>query len=138
VTGADLLDLRIDGVVTDAGVASNVSIALRYLESWLRGVGAAAIDNLMEDAATAEISRGQLWQWMHQRVVTAEGTLITRALVERELGRALAEFGGAPGNRFEDAAAVFRAVTLEEDFPTFLTITAYTRYLVETRELTAA
>ncbi|HQE46996.1 MAG TPA: malate synthase A [Rhodoglobus sp.] len=138
VTGADLLDLRIDGVVTDAGVAANVSIAVRYIESWLRGVGAAAIDNLMEDAATAEISRGQLWQWMHQRVTTAEGTLITRGLVERELQRTLEQFGGAPGNRFEDAAEVFRSVTLEEDFPTFLTITAYTRYLVDEREAVAA
>jgi len=138
VTGADLLDLRIDGVVTDAGVAANVSIAVRYIESWLRGVGAAAIDNLMEDAATAEISRGQLWQWMHQRVVTAEGTLITRGVVEKELQRTLDQFGGAPGNRFDDAAEVFRSVTLEEDFPTFLTITAYTRYLVEERESVAA
>ncbi len=62
--------------------AANVSIALRYIESWLRGVGAAAIDDLMEDAATAEISRSQLWQWMHQRVVTTEGTAVTRELVE--------------------------------------------------------
>ncbi len=138
VTGADLLDLRIDGVVTDAGVRSNVMIALRYIESWLRGVGAAAIDNLMEDAATAEISRGQLWQWMHQRVTTAEGTPITHRLIEQELASALEQLGGAPGNRFDDAAEVFRSVTLEEDFPTFLTVTAYTRYLVQERESIAA
>lgn len=135
VTAADLLDLRIGGAVTDAGVRSNVSIAVRYIESWLRGVGAAAIDNLMEDAATAEISRGQLWQWIHQRVVTAEGTLVTKELVERELAAVLE---GAPSGRFDDAAEVFRAVTLEEDFPTFLTITAYTRYLVDTEERAAA
>lgn len=136
VTADDLLDMRIDGQVTDAGVASNVSIAVRYIESWLRGVGAAAIDNLMEDAATAEISRSQLWQWMHQRVVTAEGTLITRALVERELAAVL---DAAPsGGRFSDAAEVFRAVTLEEDFPTFLTLTAYSRYLVENAGVKAA
>ena len=136
VTADDLLDLRIEGQVTDAGVASNVSIAVRYIESWLRGVGAAAIDNLMEDAATAEISRSQLWQWMHQRVVTAEGTLITRGVVERELAAVLES---APeGGRFREAAEVFRAVTLEEDFPTFLTITAYSRYLVENRAPVAA
>jgi malate synthase len=135
VTAADLLDLRIDGTVTDAGVAANVSIAVRYLESWLRGIGAAAIDNLMEDAATAEISRSQLWQWMHQRVVTAEGTPITAAVIEQQLAAVLAD---NPGGRFADAAEVFRAVTLEEDFPTFLTITAYTRYLVEAREPVAA
>ena len=136
VTAEDLLDLRIDGQVTDAGVASNVSIAVRYIESWLRGVGAAAIDNLMEDAATAEISRSQLWQWMHQRVVTAEGTLITPSLIERELAAALVD---APsGGRFADAAEVFRAVTLDEDFPTFLTLTAYSRYLVENARVEAA
>ena len=133
VTAADLLDLRIDGTVTDAGVRANVSIAVRYLESWLRGVGAAAIDNLMEDAATAEISRSQLWQWMHQRVTTAEGTLITRSVVEDELAAVL---DGRP--EFEAAGEIFRAVTLEEDFPTFLTIAAYTRYLVENREPIAA
>ncbi len=133
VTADDLLDLRIDGRVTDAGVRANVSIAVRYLESWLRGVGAAAIDNLMEDAATAEISRSQLWQWMHQRVVTAEGTLITRELVEHELS---AVIEGRP--EFEEAAEIFRAVTLEDDFPTFLTIAAYTRYLVENRSPVAA
>jgi malate synthase len=136
VTAEDLLDLRIDGQVTDAGVASNVSIAVRYIESWLRGVGAAAIDNLMEDAATAEISRSQLWQWMHQRVVTAEGTLITPSLIERELAAVLVD---APsGGRFADAAEVFRAVTLDEDFPTFLTLTAYSRYLVENARVEAA
>ncbi|MGX5681475.1 malate synthase A [Schumannella luteola] len=138
VTAADLLDLRIDGQVTDQGVRSNVSIALRYLESWLRGVGAAAIDNLMEDAATAEISRSQLWQWMHQRVVTAEGQLITRDMVERLLREELAGAERAPGDRFDDAAEVFRAVTLEEHFPTFLTITAYSRYLVDAPERVAA
>jgi malate synthase len=132
VSAADLLDLRIDGEVTDAGVAANVSIALRYLESWLRGVGAAAIDNLMEDAATAEISRSQLWQWIHQGVVTAEGTRVTRARVEELLEEALAaQLATHPGGRFADAAEIFRAVTLEEEFPTFLTIPAYTRYLVD-------
>ncbi|EAR25372.1 malate synthase [marine actinobacterium PHSC20C1] len=131
VTGADLLDLRIDGAVTDAGVRSNVSIALRYIESWLRGVGAAAIDNLMEDAATAEISRSQLWQWMHQRVVTAEGAAITHAHVEAELETVLGAIERTPGDRFDDAAALFREVTLEEDFPTFLTLSAYSSYLVE-------
>lgn len=128
VSAADLLDLRIDGEVTDAGVAANVSIAVRYLESWLRGVGAAAIDNLMEDAATAEISRSQLWQWIHQRVVTAEGTRVTVSWIEELLEQ---EIAGRDG-RFADAAEIFRTVTLEEEFPTFLTIAAYTRHLVET------
>ena len=130
VTAAELLDLRIDGEVTDAGVRANVSIAVRYLESWLRGVGAAAIDDLMEDAATAEISRSQLWQWMHQHVVTAEGTSVDRALVTRLLDELLAATQRRDGDRFDEAAEVFRSVTLGEDFPTFLTIAAYSRYLV--------
>jgi len=130
VSAADLLDLRIDGEVTDAGVAANVSIAVRYIESWLRGVGAAAIDDLMEDAATAEISRSQLWHWMRRRVVTAEGTRVTPELVEQLLANVLKDFA-TPGGRFDDAAATFRAVTLDEEFPTFLTIAAYSRYLID-------
>lgn len=132
VSAADLVDLSIDGAVTDAGVRANVSIALRYIEAWLRGIGAVALDGLMEDAATAEISRSQLWQWAAQRVVTADGTLVTREWIERILIEELDRLGGAAGNRFEDAAAIFRDVTLEDDFPAFLTIPAYTRYLVDT------
>ncbi len=138
VTAAQLLDLSFGGAVTDAGVHSNVSIAVRYIESWLRGIGAAAIDNLMEDAATAEISRSQLWQWMHQRVVTAEGTLITRGLIERELERVQADFQRTPEDRLDDAVALFSSVTLGEDFATFLTIPAYALHLVETPERVAA
>ena len=138
VTASDLLDLSFEGEVTDAGVRSNVSIALRYIESWLRGVGAAAIDNLMEDAATAEISRSQLWQWIHQGVRTVEGALVSHDSVTALVAETLRALPHEPGNRFDEAAAVFRAVTLEEDFPTFLTITAYTRYLVEGREEIAA
>ncbi|QNO37304.1 malate synthase A [Protaetiibacter sp. SSC-01] len=130
VEARQLVDLRIDGEVTDAGVAANVSIALRYLESWLRGVGAAAIDDLMEDAATAEISRSQLWQWIRQGVVTREGTRVTGALVERLLEEEL-EARRAPGGRFEDAAELVRSLALEDEFPTFLTIEAYSRFLVE-------
>src|SRR5690349_13454664 len=122
VEASDLLDLRIDGEVTDEGVRANVSIAVRYLESWLRGVGAAAIDDLMEDAATAEISRSQLWQWMHQGIVTRESTPITRQLIEGLLAQTLAGTERNPGDRFDEAAEVFRLVTLRDDFPTFLTI----------------
>jgi malate synthase len=135
VTAAELLDLRIDATVTDAGVAANVSIAVRYLESWLRGVGAAAIDNLMEDAATAEISRSQLWQWIRRGVVTAEGTAVTHQYVESQLETLLESVMRSEGDRFDDAATVFREVTLRDDFPTFLTISAYSRYLVDTPEV---
>lgn len=130
VEARQLVDLAIDGEVTDAGVAANVSIALRYLESWLRGVGAAAIDDLMEDAATAEISRGQLWQWIRQGVVTREGTRVTGALVESLLENEL-HARRTPEGRFDDAAELVRSLALGDEFPTFLTIEAYSRFLVE-------
>ncbi|OJX66788.1 MAG: malate synthase A [Micrococcales bacterium 72-143] len=130
VEARELVDLRIDGEVTDAGVAANVSIALRYLESWLRGVGAAAIDDLMEDAATAEISRSQLWQWIRQGVVTREGTRVTGEVVERLLESELAA-RRTPEGRFDDAGELVRGLALGEEFPTFLTIEAYSRFLVE-------
>ncbi len=133
VSAADLLDVQsFDQTVTTEGVRRNVSVTLRYLESWLRGVGAAAIDNLMEDAATAEISRSQLWQWIAQRVVTEEGDPVTRDLVEAMLQRELAANDHTPGSRWDDAAAIVRLVALQDDFPTFLTIPAYTHYLVDT------
>ena len=133
VTAAELTDLNFEGTVTDAGVRANVSVALRYIEAWLRGNGAVAIDGLMEDAATAEISRSQLWQWNEQRVTTAEGTPITRDLIERILIEELDRLGGEPDTRFEDAAEIFRDACLDDDFPPFLTIPAYTRYLVDAR-----
>jgi malate synthase len=132
VTARDLLDIRsAGGEVTLAGVRANISITVRYLESWLRGVGAAAIDNLMEDAATAEISRSQLWQWIHQDHVTMEGETVSRQLVERMLREVLAQLPAPEGNRLAEAEEVFRTVTLQAEFPTFLTVPAYTRYLVE-------
>jgi malate synthase len=130
VTRDQLLDIRsIGGTVTDAGLRDNVSIGIRYIESWLRGVGAAAIDNLMEDAATAEISRSQIWQWIHQNTVTEEGTVISAEVVEGLIERL--DLERHDGDRFDDAIEVFRDVALREEYPTFLTITAYTRYLVE-------
>jgi len=139
VTADQLLDIRsANGLVTDEGVAGNVSIALRYIESWLRGVGAVAIDNLMEDAATAEISRSQVWQWIHQDVVTAEGNQVTASWVDGIVDEVLAGLPRSATDRFEDAAGVFREVALGEDYPTFLTVGAYSRFLVEQSERLAA
>jgi malate synthase len=130
VTRDQLVDIRsIGGTVTDAGVRDNVSIGIRYIESWLRGVGAAAIDNLMEDAATAEISRSQIWQWIHQDTVTEEGTTVSREVVEGMI--ASLDLPRGDGDRFDDAIEVFRTVALQEEYPTFLTLCAYTQYLVE-------
>ncbi|MDO9397201.1 MAG: malate synthase A [Herbiconiux sp.] len=132
VSAAQLTDLSgIGKTVTDAGVRSNLSVALRYVESWLRGVGAAAIDDLMEDAATAEISRSQLWQWIRQGVVTAEGTRLTRTSVEAVLHDVIRGLDRSLDDRFDDAENILRLVALEEDFPTFLTIPAYAHYLVD-------
>jgi len=135
VTEAQLLDVPSaggaePGAVTDEGLRGNVSVAVRYIESWLRGVGAAAIDDLMEDAATAEISRSQVWQWVHQEVRTDSGTRITADHVRSVLASVLAELPRSEGDRFDDAAALFEEVALAEDFPTFLTVPAYTQHLV--------
>jgi malate synthase len=85
----------------------------------------------MEDAATAEISRSQLWQWMHQGIVTRESTPITARLIEGLLDETLDGAPRSPGDKFDEAAEVFRLVTLGDDYPTFLTIPAYARYLVD-------
>ncbi len=138
VTERELLDIRsAGGEITLAGVRANVSITVRYLESWLRGIGAAAIDHLMEDAATAEISRSQLWQWMHHELRCADGTLITPELVEGMLAEVLAQLPRPDGHKLAEAEEVFRQVTLGEDFPTFLTVPAYARFLVERDEVAA-
>ncbi len=132
VTAADLLNLHIGSPITAKGVRDNVSVAIRYIEAWLQGLGAVAIDNLMEDAATAEISRSQVWQWIHQDRSTEDGTLITAEYIEGLIGEVLAEERRPGGDRFDDAAEVFREVALQEEFPAFLTQTAYARFLTET------
>ncbi|MBO0980477.1 malate synthase A [Microbacterium sp. SD291] len=132
VTASDLLDLHIGRPITAQGVRDNVSVAIRYLEAWLRGLGAVAIDNLMEDAATAEISRSQVWQWIHQDRSTEDGTPITAEYVEGLIRETVAQATRSAGDRFEDAAAIFREVALQEEFPAFLTLGAYSRYLTET------
>ncbi|MBW1638566.1 malate synthase A [Microbacterium resistens] len=148
VRAEDLLDVHIGRPITAAGVRDNVSVAIRYLEAWLRGQGAVAIDNLMEDAATAEISRSQVWQWIHQDRETEDGTAITVEYVEKLIAEVLAEVradsAGATGaagttgssaartsDRFDDAAEVFREVALREEFPAFLTLGAYSKHLTE-------
>ena len=132
VKPADLLDLHIGRPITAQGVRDNVSVAIRYIEAWLRGLGAVAIDNLMEDAATAEISRSQVWQWIHQDRSTDDGVPITAEYVESIIGEMLAGTDRRDGDRFDDAADVFREVALGTEFPAFLTLSAYNRYLVET------
>ncbi len=85
----------------------------------------------MEDAATAEISRSQIWQWIHQDQSTAEGTRITRDWVRGLTREAVAGFERFEGDRYEDALELFEDVALGDDFPTFLTVPAYSRYLID-------
>ena len=133
ITADQLLDFAsTPGAVTEAGLRANVSVALQYLESWLGGNGAVAINNLMEDAATAEISRAQIWQWVHRDVVLADsGERVTAELVRRIEDDELAAVRGRIGDeafaagRFADARALFEQVALADDFVDFLTIPAY-------------
>jgi len=132
VTADQLLDLRVEGGrITQDGIRHNVSAALRYIESWLRGVGAAAIDDLMEDAATAEISRSQLWQWMHQGALCEDRRPVTRERVEWLIDRVADELPRPEGNRVEDARELLRELVLGDGFAPFLTLPAYARYLRE-------
>ncbi len=124
---AALLDLRVPGGrVTEAGLSQNVGVGIEYIASWLRGTGAAAIGNLMEDAATAEISRSQVWQWVRAGRFTREHV---REVADGELERirvAAGEDGFAAG-RFEEARELFEQVALAEEFVEFLTLPAYER-----------
>jgi malate synthase len=116
VAAVDLLDVRVPGGdVTDEGVRGNVSVGLRYLESWLQGTGAVALDNLMEDAATAEIARSQVWQWIRHGRVGRDQVVAFEESVLAEQGE----------GRWNDARAVFDGVALGEELPEFLTIPAY-------------
>ena len=109
----------------------DVDVAIQYLASWLRGTGAAGIYNLMEDAATAEISRSQIWQWIKSGAVTTEGHEVTpayvRKIADEETDRLRTELGHEvyDGGRFEEARALFEQVALADEFPDFLTLPAY-------------
>lgn len=131
VTAAELLDVRMGSDITDWGVYENVHMALTYIESWLRGQGTVLINNLSDDASAAEISRSQIWQWIHQEQTTLEGTLITRQWIEALITRVLAEMSRHEDDRFDAAAEIFRDAALSDTFPTFFTVTAYSRYLVD-------
>jgi len=134
VRAADLLDVRVpNGTVTEAGLRGNVRVSLQYLESWLSGIGAAAIANLMEDVATAEIARSQVWQWVHHGVGLEEGPRVTCELVRRLADDELAKIREAVGedayrqSRFAEARDLFEQVSLAEGFVEFLTLPGYAR-----------
>jgi malate synthase len=119
------------GSITEAGVRANVSVAILHLESWLRGVGAAALFNLMEDTATAEIARSQIWQWIAHEAPLEGGGVVTRDLVERIVGDEVHTIRETLGDarfewgRFAEATELVRTVVLGPEFVDFLTLPAY-------------
>ncbi|GMQ98167.1 MAG: malate synthase A [Acidimicrobiia bacterium] len=132
VSAADLTRFSVpQGAITQEGVRQNVDIAIQYLASWLSGSGAVGIYNLMEDAATAEISRSQIWQWVHSGAETTNGTTISpeyvRKVADEETDRLRGELGHSTYTeaRFDEARLLFEDVALSDDFPEFLTIPAY-------------
>jgi malate synthase len=132
VTAEELLDVRVaNGQITEEGVGTNVNVGIRYLASWLSGVGAATIDNLMEDAATAEISRSQIWQWVANGVTLPTGETVTAAKAREAIQIEMTHLREQPGeqpftkHRLEQARTLFEEVALPPDFLDFLTLPAY-------------
>ncbi len=130
VTVEDLLRVP-EGTRTDAGLRHNIRVGVQYIEAWLRGNGCVPLYNLMEDAATAEISRAQVWQWLHYKAATDDGRPVTperfRAAVDDEMARVRAEVGDArfERGRFAEARALFERLSLASTFEDFLTLPAY-------------
>lgn len=127
VTANDLLNTNVPGSITEDGIRKNLNIGLGYMEGWLRGVGCIPINYLMEDAATAEVSRSQLWQWVRHNVTTAEGKRIDKAYALRLLQEQAESLGQkAPkGNKFQLAARYFATQVTGEEYADFLTSLLY-------------
>jgi malate synthase len=126
VVGKQLVDTHVPGgTITEAGFRNNVSVALQYLNSWLLGNGAVAIFNLMEDAATAEISRAQLWQWITNRARLEDGRMATGELYKQIRDEELQKIGGAEQGRMREAIQLVDSLVLAREFSEFLTLPAY-------------
>jgi malate synthase len=127
----DLLALP-DGTMTEGGLRTNISVGVQYLAAWLKGSGAVPINNLMEDAATAEICRAQLWQWIHHpRGILKDGRKVTADLFRRTLSEELDDLRTGVGDTayetggYDRAAGVFDKLTVNDDFIEFLTMPGY-------------
>jgi malate synthase len=126
VAGSQLVDTHVPGgTITEGGFRNNVTVALQYLNSWLSGNGAVAIFNLMEDAATAEISRAQLWQWITNKARLDDGAVATRELYEQIRDEELEKLGGRDQGRMRDAVELLDSLVLNREFSEFLTLPAY-------------
>jgi malate synthase len=130
VSRADMLKVH-EGARTETGLRENIRIGVQYIEAWLRGRGAVPLYNLMEDAATAEISRAQIWQWIAQGAKLSDGRVVTRELFQAVLAEEMTALEGAlpPGafakGRFAEAIGLFSEMSLAADFEEFLTLPAY-------------
>jgi malate synthase len=132
VTADDLLQAP-EGTISEAGVRQNVAVGLGYVEAWLRGIGCVPLFNLMEDAATAEISRAQLWQWVHHRAVMDDGLPVTVEMVDEviadELELARERVDEQRYSAYVQAAELMRELIGSPKFMDFLTVPAYARVL---------
>ena len=123
VTAADLLHVH-EGARTEAGLRENIRVGVQYIEAWLRGRGAVPLYNLMEDAATAEISRAQIWQWLRHKAKLSDGRVVTPELFKSLLDDEMAKLD-ARGGRFPEAIDLFSQMSLSDRFEEFLTLPAY-------------
>lgn len=136
VTAADLIAVP-DGPKDMAGLRNNISVGIGYLEAWLRGIGCVPLFNMMEDAATAEISRAQVWQWLHYGVTLDDGTTVTPDLFEHVVDEELLAWRDRVGDeaytkgRFEEAAGLFKRLSESDEFAEFLTLPAYNQLVEE-------
>jgi malate synthase len=124
VTPQDLLAVP-EGAITEQGLRLNVDVGIQYLESWLGGNGCVPIYNLMEDAATAEISRAQVWQWVRHGAKLSDGRPVNASLVKQTIREQLGKFRRYPGDHYEQAAKLFEDMMTRGEFPEFLTLAAY-------------
>jgi malate synthase len=145
VSAADMLAFQPDKPVTEAGLRGNISVGIQYIGAWLAGNGCVPVHNLMEDAATAEISRSQIWQWIRSpKGVLEDGRKVSRELfrklVPEELARVKALLGDAAwsAGRYEEAARLFERITTADDYVEFLTLPGYEILMRSSRESVAA
>jgi malate synthase len=133
-TAEDLLQIP-EGQITGAGLKQTVAVGLGYVEAWLRGIGCVPLFNLMEDAATAEISRAQLWQWVHQKARLSDGRTVDIPMVENliaaELEKQKVAVDAVRYAAYEKAADLMRELVRAPQFIEFLTLPAYQRVLAE-------
>jgi malate synthase len=132
VTARDLLEFQPEKPISEAGLRNNISVGIQYIGSWLAGNGCVPVFNLMEDAATAEISRSQIWQWVRSpKGVLDDGRKVTKDLIKKLLPEELAKVKSLLGERewlagrYEEAALLFDQLTTADDYVEFLTLPGY-------------